>query len=414
MRRSNIASPQRPLGQEFPRPLPFRPRANAGRRTGRALWHHVKRWFVEELAVDLGTATTLICGRGRGLLVHEPSVVAVNKYTGALVAVGHEALTMLGREPRDVVVRYPMRDGTVADGDLAAALLGALLERARARGSSRRMHVLIGVPSSATDVERAVLPQIAHQAGADRVQLIEEGLAAALGVEAMRPDGRASMLVDIGGGTTGVSIVSAHGLIAARAVRVAGNEMTEAILDLLRREHEVLVGWQVAEAMKFELASALPFVTDGRTRLLGKSVATGELQEVEVTAEEVARAIERPIQIIMNAVRAVIEAAPPDVAADIHQFGIVLTGGGSLIQHLDDRMREELRLPVQRAPRPLEAVILGMAKVLEHPELLAHLRTDSRIPAWEETLLPEDARPSSAIPISAWTQEHLRRRRVMG
>ncbi|GBC83351.1 Rod shape-determining protein MreB [bacterium HR10] len=378
------------------------------------MWRHVKQWFVQELAVDLGTATTLIYGRGRGLLVHEPSVVAVNKYTGALVAVGHEALAMLGREPRDVVVRHPMRDGTVADGDLAAALLGALLERARAGGSGRWTYVLIGVPSSATEVERAVLPQIAHQAGADRVHLIEEGLAAALGADVIRPDGRASMLVDIGGGTTGVSIVSAHGVIVARAVRVAGNEMTEAILDLLRREREVLVGWQVAEAVKFELASALPFLTEGRKRLLGKSVVTGELQEIEVTAEEVARAIERPLQIILNAVRAVIEAAPPDVAADIHQFGIVLTGGGSLIRHLDDRVREELRLPVRRARRPLEAVILGMAKVLENPELLAHFRTGSRVPAWEETLLPEDARPSSVIPISAWTQERPRRRRAMG
>ncbi len=380
---------------------------------GGGIWRRVRQWFVHELAVDLGTANTLIYGRGRGLLVREPSVVAINKYTGALVAAGSEALAMLGREPRDVVVRYPMRDGAVADEHLTALMLGAFLERAGVQGFGQRVHILVGVPSSATDVERMALQEIAQRAGADRVHLVEEGLAVALGLELPQRNGCAHMIVDIGGGTTGVSIVSAYGLIAARALGVAGNEMTDAILEYLQQERGLLVGRQVAEEVKLELASALPFVVAGRKRVGGKSTLTGELEEVEVMAEEVARAIERPIRIIVNAVRAVIEMAPPDVAADIHQFGIVLTGGGSLVRHLDARLREELRLPVARAERPLEAVLLGMARLLERPELRERFRTNSPSPAWAETTLSEDAAPSPVIPISAWTQERPRRRHAM-
>ncbi|MCS6817591.1 MAG: rod shape-determining protein [Blastocatellia bacterium] len=379
----------------------------------RGLWRRMRHWFVHELAVDLGTANTLIYGRGRGLLVREPSVVAVNKYTGALVAAGRDALMMLGREPRDVVVQYPMRDGTVADDHLATLMLGAFLKRAGAQGFGQRIHVLVGVPSSATDVERMAVREIVHRAGADRIQLIEEGLAVALGIELPLWDGHAHMIVDIGGGTTGVSVVSAHGLIVARALRIAGNEMTEAILDYVQQERGLLIGRHVAEEAKLACASALPFVVGGRKRLLGKSVVTGELEEIEVTAEEIARAIERPIRMIVNAVRTVIEAVPPEVAADIQRFGIVLTGGGSLIRHLDDRLREELDLPISRAERPLEAVILGMAKLLERPELWEQFRVDSPSPAWEETILPEDARPSSLIPISTRTQERPRRRHAL-
>lgn len=380
---------------------------------GGVIWRRVRRWFLHELAVDLGTANTLIYGRGRGLLVCEPSIVALNKYTGALVAVGREALAMLGREPRDVVVRYPMRDGTVADERLAALMLGAFLERAGAHGFGQRVHILVGVPSSATDVERMALREIAHRAGADRVHLVEEGLAVALGLELPQRNGCAHMIVDIGGGTTGVNIVSAYGLIVARALGVAGNEMTDAILEYLRQERGLLVGRQVAEEVKLELASALPFVVAGRKRVRGKSTLTGELEEVEVTAEEVARAIERPIRIIVNAVRAVIEMAPPDVAADIHQFGIVLTGGGSLVRHLDERLREELSLPVVRAERPLEVVILGMARLLERPELRERFRADSPSPAWAEATLSEDAHPHSGMSISVWTQGRPRRRHAM-
>lgn len=372
----------------------------------------MRRWLVDELAVDLGTATTLIYGHGRGVLICEPSVVAVNKYTGALVAVGREALTMWGREPRDVVVCSPLRDGTVADDHLAAVMLGAFLDRVCARRFGRRVHVLVGVPSSATDVERTALREIVFRAGADRVRLIEEGLAAALGAGLPLNDGRAHMVVDIGGGTTGVSIVSAHGLIAARALRVAGHEMTEAIAEYLQRERDVLVGHQAAEEVKLELASALPFVVAGRKRVLGKSVVTGELQEIEVTADEIARALERPIRIIVNAVRAVIETTPPDVAADILRCGIVLTGGGSLVRHLDERLQAELDLPVFRAERPVEAVIAGMATFLHQPELLEHFRADSRAPAWEEVILSEDA--SSVLSPSAWTHERPRRRALRG
>ncbi len=364
--------------------------------------------------MDLGTANTLIYDRHRGLLLREPSVLAIHQDTGEPVAVGREALAMLGREPRDVVVRYPLRDGTVADERLAALMLATFLERAHVRSFGRRLHVLIGIPSSATDIERAALREIARQVGADRVQLVEEGLAAALGIELTPPDGRARMIVDIGGGTTAVSIVSAYGVIAAHALRVAGAKMTEAILEFLRQHRAVTIGWQAAEEMKIELATALPLLADGRKRVLGKSVITGEVEEIEVTAAEIARAIERPIQIIINAVRSVIEAAPPDVAADIHELGIVLTGGGSLIRHLDDRLREELSLPVCRAERPLEAVIEGMAKLLEHPELPARRHADSHRPPWEDTLLTEDARPSSVSSLSVWTQEHPRRRRAMG
>lgn len=386
--------------------------AQAKRNRRARLWRQVRRLFVRELAIDLGTANTLIYRRGRGLVVSEPSTIAVHRYTGAVVAVGREALAMLGREPRDVVVRYPMRDGTIADDDLAEKMLRAFLKRTCAQGFGSRTHLLIGVPSSATDVERTALREIAQQVGADRVRLVEEGLAAALGVGLPLHDGRAHMIVDIGGGTTSISIVSAHGLIRAQALRVAGNEMTDAILEHFRQERDVLLGYQAAEEVKRELASALPFLPEERKRILGKSAITREVVEIEVTSSEVSRAIERPLQIIANAVRAVLEEAPPDAAADIHQTGIVLTGGGSLIRHLDERLREELRLPVRRAERPLEAVLCGMARLIENPEWFDQFRPDARAPFWEETVLSEDARPSSAIALSPWMEERTGRRRA--
>jgi len=341
------------------------------------------RLFVERVALDLGTVTTLIYSLRRGLILHEPSAVAVNRFTGEIIAIGRKALEMLGREPHDVEIHRPLRHGTIADLDLAERMLKHFLEPI-CRNRFRRIHLMATIPGSATDAERNALIEAVREAGAHRVDLVEEGLAAALGADAVAPNGSARMIVDIGGGTTTISIVSQHGLIASETLSVAGNDMTDAIREYVQKRYDLVIGERTAEWIKIEIGSALP-EGEGRTvRVYGKSVLGGGAEGILLHSREVAEALEPVVRILRDGIRAVLEQAPPDAAHDVCESGIVLSGGGSLLQGLDQWLSNQLQMTVIRAERPIEAVVLGSARLLQSPELYKQLRVVERATYWSE------------------------------
>jgi len=347
-----------------------------------------RRLLVERVALDLGTVTTLIYSSRRGLVLHEPSAVAVNRFTGEVIAIGRRASEMLGREPYDVEVHRPLRHGTIADLDLAQRMLRHFLEPI-CRHRLRRVHLMATIPGSATDAERNALLEVAREAGAHRVDLVEEGLAAAFGADAIAPDGSARMIVDIGGGTTTISIASQHGLIASETLQIAGNDMTEAIRAYLQKQHGLVIGERTAEWVKLEIGSALP-EGNGRTAMVyGKSVLGGGAEGIPLHSAEVARALEPVLHTLQEGIRRVLEQAPPDAAHDVCESGIVLSGGGSLLHGLDHWLSDQLQLTVVRAEHPIEAVVLGAARLLERPELYRQLRVVERMSYWSE--LHEDA-----------------------
>jgi len=341
------------------------------------------RLFVDRVAVDLGTVTTLIYSSRRGLVLHEPSAVAVNRFTGEIIAIGLNALEMLGREPYDVEIHRPLRHGTIADLDLAERMLKHFLEPI-CRNRLRRIHLMATIPGSATDAERNALIEAAREAGAHRVDLVEEGLAAAFGADAIAPDGSARMIVDIGGGTTTISIVSRHGLIASETLQVAGNDMTDAIREYMQKHYDLVIGERTAEWVKIEIGSALPEGNGRAVTVYGKSVLGGGAEGVPLQSREVAQALEPVLRAIRDGIQRVLEQAPPDAAHDVCQSGIVLSGGGSLLHGLDQWLSDQLQLPIIRAERPIEAVVLGAARLLENPELYRQLRVVERMSYWSE------------------------------
>jgi len=342
-----------------------------------------RRLFVERVALDLGTVTTLIYSSRRGLVLHEPSAVAVNRFTGEVIAIGRRASEMLGREPYDVEVHRPLRHGTIADLDLAQRMLRRFLEPI-CRNRFRRIHLMATIPGSATDAERNALIEAAREAGAHRVDLIEEGLAAAFGADAIAPDGSARMIVDIGGGTTTFSIASRHGLIVSETLPIAGNDMTEAIREDLQKRYDLVIGERTAEWIKIEIGSALPEGNGRTVKVYGKSVLGGGTEGVLLQSHEVAQALEPVLRAIRDGIRRVLEQAPPDAAHDVCQSGIVLSGGGSLLHGLDQWLSDQLQLVIVRAEHPVEAVVLGAARLLENPELYRQLRVVERMSYWSE------------------------------
>jgi rod shape-determining protein MreB len=344
------------------------------------LKQYIKRLLSRDLAIDLGTANTLIYARGQGIVLNEPSVIAVDRFNGDIVAVGREAASILGREPRDVIVHRPIEHGVVADYDLAELMLRVFLRRVPRWG---RLQAIIGMPSSATHVERRGLIEAATHAGASRVALVEEGVAAAIGADVLFYDSRARLVVDIGGGTTNISIVSSAGVIASHSISVAGLAMNRAIREHVRREHNLLIGEQSAEAIKIKLGAVMPMSEDQTCPVMGKSTLDNTPREIHVHADEIADALEKAIQTIIESVRLVISDLSPEISADLLETGIILTGGGSLLREMDTRFREEFLLPVMRAERPLEAVVLGAGYLLDHPSLLERFQVNDRIPAWQ-------------------------------
>jgi rod shape-determining protein MreB len=333
-------------------------------------------FFSNDLAIDLGTANTCVFARGVGIVLNEPSIVAVNNTNDQIEAVGSEAKEMLGRTPGSITAIRPMRDGVIADFNAAERMLGYFIKKAHGRKRFIRPRLVIGVPSEITQVERRAVKDSAYRAKASEVFLVEEGMAAAIGAGLPITEASGNMIVDIGGGTTDIAVVSLAGIVYSKSVRVAGNAMDEAITQFVRREHDLLIGERTAEKIKIELGSAAPLFPPKQMEVKGRHVLEGKPTTVILNDQEVRDALAEPVRMIIRAVREALERIPPELSADVCDRGIVLSGGGALLHNLDARLRTETGLPVQVAEDPLSSVVLGAGKMLSDFNLLRKVSID--------------------------------------
>ena len=322
-----------------------------------------------DMAVDLGTANTLVFIRGQGIVLFEPSVVAFSEETGEVQAVGSEARRMIGRTPATIRAIRPLRHGVIADFEMTEAMLRHFITRA---GGSRFSfaRVVLCVPSGITDVERRAVDEATRVAGARTVYLIEKPMAAAIGAGLPVADAVASMVIDVGGGTTEVAVISLGGMVVWESIRVGGYEMDDAIVDYVKSMHKLLIGQETAEVAKIEIGSVSPDDDGNETTVAGRDLVTGLLRRVTVSGADVRRALEGPVGRIVAAVKDTLERTPPELAADLGERGIVLAGGGSLLRGLDDKLRDEVGLPVQIADSPLTCVVEGAGRSLDELETL--------------------------------------------
>jgi rod shape-determining protein MreB len=332
--------------------------------------------FSHDLAIDLGTANTCVFARGAGIVLNEPSIVAVNTVNDQIEAVGNEAKEMLGRTPGNITAIRPMRDGVIADFEAAEKMLGHFIRKAHRRKSFVRPRVVIGVPSEITQVERRAVKDSAYRAKASEVHLIEEAMAAAIGAGLPITEASGNMIVDIGGGTTDIAVISLAGIVYSKSVRVAGNAMDEAITQYVKREHDLLIGERTAERIKIELGSAAPLAHRKQMEVKGRHVLEGKPTTVTLDDHQIREALAEPVRLMIQAVRDALERIPPELSADVCDRGIVLSGGGALLQNLDERLRAETGLPVQVAEDPLSAVVLGAGKMLSDFNLLRKISID--------------------------------------
>lgn len=327
-------------------------------------------FFSQDIAIDLGTANTLVYVKGRDVVLNEPSVVAYSIKNGRkdVHAVGAEASMMLGRTPDNIEAIRPMKDGVIADFDVAEEMIGHFIRKVNNRNRFARPEVVICVPSGATAVERRAIHQSAHQAGANRVHLIMEPMAAALGAGLPIHEPSGSMVVDIGGGTTEVAVLSLDGIVYSRSVRVGGDKMDDAIIQYVRRTTNLLIGEKSAERVKKEIGSAtMPADNEGLTvQIKGRDLMNGVPREIRVTEAMIAESLTEPVEQIVEAVKNALESTPPELAADIVERGIMLTGGGALLRNLDVELRNRTGLPVSIADDPLSCVVKGSGMVVEN------------------------------------------------
>jgi len=335
------------------------------RRTARK-FARFKGVFASDVGIDLGTANTLVYVRGRGVVLAEPSVVAVDPLTGEVLAVGHKAKAMLGKTPRKVHAVRPMKDGVIADFEIAEGMLKALIRRVSPARSLFRPRILIAVPSGITGVEKRAVEDSAIHAGAQEVMLIEEPMAAAIGVDLPVHEPSASMIIDIGGGTTEIAIISLGGIVESRSLRIAGDEFDECIVNYMRRTYNLMVGPRTAEDIKIAIGSAFPLGEhELEMEVKGRDQVSGLPITRRINSVEVRECLAEPIQQIVDAVKLTLEKCPPELAADLVERGMVIAGGGALIRGLDKALNKETGLPVIIAPNPLLAVCMGTGKALE-------------------------------------------------
>ena len=326
--------------------------------------------FSSDLAVDLGTANTLIYVKGRGVVSSEPSVVAINSNTKEILAIGQEAKNMLGRTPANIIAVRPMKDGVIADYDTTEKMIRYFILKVHNRRALVRPRMVICIPSGVTQVEKRAVKDSAIQAGAREVYLIEEPMAAAIGAGLPIQEPSGNMVVDIGGGTTEVAVISLSGIVYANSVRVGGDEMDENIINYIKRQYNLLVGTATAEDLKMKLGSAFPLDKEIKTEIKGRDLVTGIPKTIEISDSEIREALKESITKIVDAVRIALEQTPPELSADIVDRGIVLTGGGALLKNLDKRLSHETGLPILVSDDPLKAVVLGSGKVLDDIDLL--------------------------------------------
>ena len=330
--------------------------------------------FGNEFAIDLGTANTCIFALGRGIVLNEPSVVAFNTRRGSVEAVGTDARDMLGRSPPHITPVRPVKNGVIADFDALEKMLSAFLRRA-SPGGWRRPRLIIGVPAEITSVERRAVRESAVRVNAAGIHLVDEPMAAAVGVGLPVTEPTGSMIVDIGGGTTDIAVISMAGVVYGRSVRVAGNSMDEAIEQYMRRAHALLVGERTAEQIKIEIGSAAPLDEPRRMEVSGRHLSEGVPRTILVNDAQVREALEEPVRTIIQAVREALEQVPPELSGDIYERGLTLTGGGALLKGFDRRLRAETGLPIHVAADPLFSVVLGAGRLLTDGSLLARVAT---------------------------------------
>jgi rod shape-determining protein MreB len=334
------------------------------------LYRSLFRAFSSDLAIDLGTANTLVFVAGKGIVVNEPSMVAVNRNTGEIVGCGLEAKEMLGRTPNNIVAIRPLRDGVIADFKMAERMLNYFIQKAHKRKSLVHPRIVVGVPSETTEVEKRAVLDSAYRAKASEVYLVEQAMVAALGAGLPVTEPCGNMVVDIGGGTTDIAVISLSGIVYSRSIRIAGNQMDDAIMEYVKKKYNLLIGERTAEKIKMEIGSAYPLEASLTFETKGRDLIQGLPKTVIINDEEVREAVSDCVTSIVGAVRAALEHTPPELSGDITERGIILTGGGALLKRLDERIRVETGLPVLIADEPLASVVLGTGKMLADFKLL--------------------------------------------
>jgi rod shape-determining protein MreB len=339
---------------------------------------NVLTFLGRDLAVDLGTANTLVYVRGRGIVLNEPSVVALNTNNGQVVAVGVEAKRMIGRTPGNIVAVRPLKDGVIADFDVTERMLRYFIQKVHRRTRMAKPRIVVAVPSGITGVEQSAVKEAGHQAGARKVYIIEEPMAAAIGAGLPVNEPTGNMVVDIGGGTTEVAVISLGGIVTSQSIRIAGDELDQAIVTFGKKEHSMMIGERTAEEIKLALGSAYPAKDEPHAEIRGRDLVSGLPKTVLISAGDVRKAMDEPLNLIIDAVKTTLDKCPPELAGDVMDRGIALTGGGALLRGLDQRIREETGMPVHIADSPLDSVALGTGKCVEDFDTLRQVLVPDR------------------------------------
>lgn len=335
------------------------------------LFNWLKERLFCDLAIDLGTANTLVYLKGKGIIVQEPSIVVVNNQTGKVEAVGKRAKDMLGKTPANVTAIKPMKDGVIADFEIAEKMLDFFIKKSmNNRGFLLRPRIVIGIPTGITQVERRAVKDVAMRTKASEVYLVEQPMSASVGADLPISEPTGNMIVDIGGGTTDIAVISLNGIVLNHSIRIAGNEMDEAVIQFVKKKYNLLIGEKTAEQVKMQIGSAYPLDEPMTIEIKGRDLREGIPKTIVVDDQEIREALEETISAIVEAIRMALEKTPPELSADIIDCGIILTGGGALLKNIDKRIREETQLPVFITEDPLSTVVLGAGKMLDDLELL--------------------------------------------
>ncbi len=338
---------------------------------------HVFPFFLKDIGIDLGTANTLVYIKGKGIIIREPSVVAVDIKNNKVKCVGQEAKEVIGRTPGSIVTVRPLKDGVIADFDITTAMLQDFIRRAVGKSFFSRPRVIICIPSGVTEVERRAVRDASEQAGAKRVSIIEEPMAAAIGAGLPVAEPQGSMVVDIGGGTSEVAVISLGGIVAAKSVRVGGDKFDEAIINFIKKKYNLLIGERTAEDIKIQIGSAYP-LEDGELEMeiKGRNLLNGLPENIVITSDQIRGALKDSLSAILEAIRITLEKTPPELSADIIDQGITLTGGGALLRGLDKLIHEETNMPVNIAENPLDCVAVGAGMVLDNIDKLTDVLSE--------------------------------------
>jgi len=322
-------------------------------------------FFSKDIGIDLGTANTLVHVKNKGIVIREPSVVAINKNSGQVLAVGDEAKEMIGRTPGNIVAIRPMKDGVIADFNTTQSMLKYFIRKALSGKGFFKPRVVICVPSGVTEVEKRAVEEAAYQSGAREVYLIEEPMASAIGANLPVDEPTGSMVVDIGGGTSEVAVISLGGIVTSKSLRIAGDDLDEAIISYVKKEYNLAIGERTAEEIKITIGSAFPGEQEETMNVMGRDLINGLPKNIVLTSSEIREALKEPINAIVDAIKQTLEKTPPELAADVMDRGITLTGGGALLKHLDQLITKETGMAVNIAENPLDCVALGTGKVLD-------------------------------------------------